>query len=63
MNLEFFHEMLAVGLDRLDAEGEFRSNLFVGRTFGYTLQHLGLAGAQAIPDGVAQTIPFCAPHP
>jgi hypothetical protein len=46
VNVELFHQMLPVFFDRLDADGEFRRDLFVGLALGDELQNFHLAGAE-----------------
>jgi len=46
MNVQFVHDLLAMFLDRLDADVQFGRNLLVRESLGNKLQHFGLARGQ-----------------
>ena len=46
VNIQFFHEMLTMLFDGLDADAKFRGDLFVHMPLGNQLQQLGFARSQ-----------------
>ena len=51
VNVELLHEMLAMLLDGLDADAEFRRGLLVGLALGDDLVVLGRGALQAVRGG------------
>ena len=50
MEAQFCHQVVAMGLDGLDAHAEFLRSLFVGFAFGDQLQNLPLPMGQRIEN-------------
>src|SRR6185503_19029760 len=48
VDIELAHEILPVFVNRLEAETQFRGDLLVGFAFGNQLEHLHLAGTEAV---------------